>query len=311
VDDTGAGATGSTGEIKFDLGNAGDLPGGNCDPEDPDCGCTAVDILFVIDNSGSMQEHAPGVTAAFDTFVDEMVASVPPGTSLHVGVTRATGFWDPGDGSGWGGDQCTFTLFPDIAMQTWSPPPADNGINGQQGRLFEHQGLRFFDLDTANDPQPLRDWFEGALGGAIDGFAPHSNSETVVAGAAYPFHPENADYNAGFMREQAVLVLFLLSDAPDMSPPNVMTSEYVAMVSDAKAACGDQCILTTGAIAEICYQNPANTNTRLTDFMDGFGMPATSHVNLQAGNTPDFSGVLGAALAEVIATTCENIPPQG
>ena len=296
----------TTEDVKFDVGTPADLPGA-CKPDDENCGCTAVDILFVVDNSGSMQEHAAPTVAAFDAFVNEMITALPPGTSLHLGVTRATGFFDPGNSGSWGGGTCEGS-----ADGAWNPPDvANNTTNGQQGRLFEHESLRYFEIETDLDPQPLKDWFQGALMGAIDGFAPHSNSETVVAGAAYPFHPANADHNEGFMRQQGVLVLFLLSDSPDLSPANVPTQDFIDMVSDAKAECGDICIITTGAIAGDCYENPMNTNTRLTEFMNGFGQPPPSWINLAFGITPDFEGVLGTALADVIGSTCENIPPAG
>lgn len=296
----------STGALKFDIGVDSDVPGdGTCErPGDPDCGCTAVDILFIVDNSGSMEKHKPAVAAAFDPFVDEMITALPAGTSLHVGVTRATGFYDPGNSSSWG-NGCEFT--PD---GNWYPPEmGNNGVSGQQGRLFEQGAQRFYELEVGQDPGPLKTWFEAALTGAIAGFVPHSNTETVVAGAAYPFHPVNANYNAGFMREQAVLVLFLLSDAPDMSPKSVPTQDFIDIVSDAKAACGDMCILTTGAIAKGCYDNPGITNTRLYEFMNGFGQPPASFVEFGFLDTPDFKGVLGTALSTIIASTCEKIPP--
>jgi len=306
--DTGAVDESSDEGPIFDVGVAGDVPGNRCGPDDTDCGCTAVDVLFIVDNSGSMQEHAAPTIAAFDTFVDEMVGVLPSGTSLHVGVTRATGFYDPGNGGGWGGPGCEAALTDGV----WYPPDAgNNGVNGQQGRLYEHEGLFYFELDTAGDPQPLKSWFQGALMGAIDGFVEHSNTETVVAGAAYPFHPANAATNVGFMREQAVLVLFLLSDSPDLAPPEIPTQQFIDIVSDAKAACGDFCVIPTGAIAGACYDQPGNINTRLYDFMNGFGAPPPSWTNLQSGMVPDFEGVLGTALADVIGATCENIPPAG
>jgi hypothetical protein len=293
-------------EIKFDIGDPADVPEGLCSllqPDNPNCHCTAVDILFVVDNSGSMQVHAPAVKSAFDTFVSEMVSVLPFATSLHVGVTRATGFFDPGNSSTWNGPACTGTVDGD-----WNPPTlSHNGINGHQGRLYEHDGKRFFELVTGNDPLPLETWFEGALAGAIDPAVLHSNSETVVAGAAYPFHPVNATENAGFMREPAVLVLFLLSDAPDFTPEHIATSDFIEMVRDAKPTCGDACIITTGAIQGACYDQAGNVNTRLFDFMNGFGEPPASWVSYP----PNFEGVLGAALAEAINTTCEKIPPAG
>lgn len=299
---------------KFDVGNDSDLPNVDCgeNPNAPDCqGCTAVDILFVVDNSGSMQVHAPAVEAAFDPFVNAMVDELPPSTSLHVGVTRGTGFYDPGNSGGFNGNDCTGQT-----DGVWNPPDTgmNTGTNGHQGRLWEQDGQRYFELETGQNPAQLKQWFGAALSGAIDGFANYSNSETVVAGAAYAFHPANDSYNAGFLREQAVLVIFLLSDSPDLSPANVATADFVSMVSDAKSACGDMCVLTTGAISAGCYDpnKPGIANTRIYDFMNGFGQPPVSYVELPvSGGTPDLAAVLGSALSGVIGETCEQIPPAG
>ena len=306
-DSTAAESGGSSGAMKFDLPSVQDIGSVGCRVGDPECGCSAVDVLFIVDNSLSMQEHAPGVIAAFEPFVDEMIGVLPAGTSLHVGVTRATGFYDPGNGGGWGGPTCEAV----IIDGAWYPPTSgDNGTNGQQGRLYEQDGLRYYDLETdGGDTQGLKSWFKAALAGAIDQSAPHSNTETVVAGAAYPFHPVNAGWNAGFMREQAVLVLFLMSDSPDLAPIEVPTGEFIDIVSAAKSGCGDMCIITTGAIAADCYDQPGNTNTRLFDFMNGFGQPPPSWTSLKAGEVADFDGVLGAALTDLIGATCMAIPP--
>ena len=303
----GLDSSGTTEGFVFDVGTAVDAPEA-CGPDDPECHCNAVDLLFIVDNSGSMQVHHDPIVAAFPLFVDQMFSALPPGTDLHVGLTRATGFWNPGNGGGWGGPGCEAALTDGVF---YPPTDGDNGINGQQGRLYEHEGMRYFAVNTSDDPSPLSSWFDGALYGAIDGAAPHSNTETVVAGAAYPFHPVNAAYNSGFLRTNAVLVLFLLSDSPDLTPPAIPTSDFVEMVRDAKAECGDVCVVTTGAIAGQCYDQPGNINTRLYDFMNGFGHPPASWINLQFGMVPDFGTVLGDALADAIATTCEEIDPEG
>jgi hypothetical protein len=292
---------------KFDVGSVTDLPVicGPDDADDPACHCNAVDILFVVDNSGSMNTHRENVKAAFDDLVGQMVAVLPDGTDLHVGLTRGTGFFDPGNSSSTSGCD-TFTV-----DGQWNPPEiANNGVNGQQGRLYEHQGQRYFAMNTDDDPAPLLSWFEGALAGTIDGFVPHSNTETIVAGAAYPFAEINAAHNDGFVRDQAVLVLFLLSDTVDMTPAQVPTQDFIDMVSARKAACGDHCIITTGAIMGSCYDNANVQNTRLYDFMNGFGQPPASWIDIWQAN-PDFAAVLGTALADVVAETCNVIPPAG
>lgn len=310
---TGAVATegldsGSTAGFVFDVGTGQDAPSA-CGPDDEGCFCNAVDLLFIVDNSGSMQVHHDPIVAAFPLFVDQMITALPPGTDLHVGLTRATGFFDPGNGGGWGGPACEAALTDGVFFP---PTDGDNGVNGQQGRLFEHEGQRYFEINTNDDPTALSAWFDGALLGAIDGAAPHSNTETVVAGAAYPFHPANAIPNTGFLRTNAVLVLFLVSDSPDLTPPAIPTDDFVQMVRDAKADCGgDVCVVTSGAIAGQCYGQPGNTNTRLYDFMNGFGKPPASWITLEFGMEPQFGNVLGDALADAIATTCDEIVPEG
>ena len=294
----------------FDVGDGGDIPLPSDCPPGEECFCDAVDILFIVDNSGSMQILAQPVIDAFDNFVDDMFSALPPGTDLHVGLTRATGFYDPGNAGGWSADQCLAAVTDGVFFP---PTDGDNGVNGQQGRLFEHMGMTYFEVSTDGDPVPLETWFQGALMGTIDGSAPHSNTETVVAGAAYATHPANAMANAGFLRDDAVLVLFLMSDSPDLTPPRIPTSDFVDMVRAAKEPCGgDQCIVTAGAIAGPCYQM-MTTNDRLTEFLDGFSKPAAAILPLEGfgGPPPDFEGVLGMALADVISTTCDDIVPEG
>ena len=306
-----AASSGSTAENDdepiFDVGKPIDVPGVGCEPNDDDCHCNAVDLIFVIDNSGSMGQYVDQINAAFPLFVSEMFSALPEGTDLHVGLTRATGFYDPGNGGGWSSPSCEAS----VTDGDWYPPDVGNNMtNGQQGRLYEHEGLRYFEVDTNDDAMPLEIWFQGALAGAIEG-DDHSNTETVVAGAAYPFHEANAEFNAGFMRQQAVLVLFLVSDSPDLTPSHIATEEFVDIVRDAKVTCGgEQCVITSGAIAGACFEQAANTNTRLTDFMNGFGKPPASWVSLE-GTVVDFEGVLGAALAEAVATACDQILPEG
>ena len=284
--------------VKFDTPD-GDPP----DFAEVPCG---VDILFVVDNSGSMSQHKDDIVDAFDLFVAEMVDNLAPATPVHVGLTRATGFFDPGNGSGWDFPSCEFTYLDG----TWYPPTqGNNGNNGQQGRLFEAEGLRYFEFEIGDDPAGVAGWFQTAMTEAImlDGA---SNSESVVAAAAYPFAPINSDYNAGFLRDKAVLVLFLLSDAPDASPAEIPTEAFVELVSAAKAGCGDGCVVPTGIVQSMCYGELGNTNTRVFDFMHGFGAPPPAIEFFTGNQGPEsFTSALGATLAETIAFTCEHVVP--
>jgi hypothetical protein len=84
------------------------------------------------------------------------------------------------------------------------------------------------------------------------------------------------------------------------------------MVSEAKAGCGDGCVLPTGIVQGACYDSPGNTNTRLMDFMSGFGSPPAAIDFFYLNEAPEsFTSVFGATLAQTIATTCEDIVPSG
>src|SRR5438105_581212 len=49
--------------------------------------CSAVDMLFLIDNSSSMIPKQQKLAAAIPSFIDAMFEKLPHGTDLHVGIT--------------------------------------------------------------------------------------------------------------------------------------------------------------------------------------------------------------------------------
>ena len=214
-----------------------------------DCGCTAVDILFVIDDSTSMGSYQQGLAAAAPGFADAIFASLPAGTDLHVGVTTSSFFGGSG-GTSPGETNCSpyyegagLTDRDDLFMWYWTPDDMPYDANGAQGRLREHEGMTYFATKTDADPAPMKNW----LVGNITAVGEHGSVwEMVAAGAAYPFHPANAAHNAGFLRDEgAVLVILTLTDEVDNSPEDVQT--YHDMISAAKSGCGgDQCIVTAG-----------------------------------------------------------------
>jgi hypothetical protein len=74
---------------KLDVGFDTEGPSPEC--IEGECGgCTAVDILFVIDNSTSMGSYQQALAAAAPAFADAIFAALPPGTDLHVGVTTSS-----------------------------------------------------------------------------------------------------------------------------------------------------------------------------------------------------------------------------
>lgn len=293
------------------MGSGGD--GGGCDPAaSDDCGCTAVDILFVIDNSGSMARYQEQLAAAFPGFVESMFTALPDGTDLHVGVTT-TSFCDLQTQTNHGEANCLSSATNAEALANYFPPTGGMvGGEGWQGRLVEVDGRRYFEANTG-DPstrQPLEDWFTRAAAVGAEG----CQFEFNAAAAGYALHPDNGPTNGGFLRDDgAVLLLFILSDEADQSgeTPEGLAG-YREMVVDAKARCGgDRCVVTGGLLNWQCVDLGRNTSF---DFLASFGEdPIWGNIGspFGIGPAPDYQAVIGDALAQVIAETCELIPPVG
>ncbi|MDC0715549.1 hypothetical protein [Nannocystis bainbridge] len=283
-----------------------DLP--PSDTEEDPVGCGAVDVLFVVDNSKSMAQYQAALADAFPQFVDAMIDNLPKGVDLHVGITT-TDFYCTGPGQACcpdncpvGNTQCQIGTTPEEVEtidEYYVPPTSgDNGANGAQGRLFVHDGMAYFGINTNADPAPLKAWFTGAATAAGE---QGSSLEMPVAAAAYATSTTNAGANEGFLRDKdAVLLVFFLTNDPDASVE--VLSTYTAMVREAKADCGgDACILTAGLLKK-CV--PAE-NQKLWQFMKAFGEePIWGDIEDKAG----YVEVVGEALAATLGDACIHIP---
>lgn len=291
----------------LDVGAGVDTIGG-CAEGGGYCGCTAVDILFVIDNSGSMCLKQEALAAAFPGFTEAIGAALPPGTDLHVGITTS--------GFALGGSHSENNCVPAEPVETideYFVRPGEGVVagNGLQGRLFEHDGRAYFEVDTSDAAgmAELDTWFSAAATAVGCGV---SSFEFNAAGAAWALHPDNAATNAGFVRDEgAALVLFVLSDEADQSL-DVESLEFLHdTVVAAKSGCGgDACVVGGGLFSQFCTPD---LNASYT-FLASFGTDPTwgdIGLGLPFEPPPDYAGVLGDALAQVVAQTCDTIPPAG
>jgi hypothetical protein len=296
---------GSSGEdIKLDVGPADDpdaMP-------DPTSGCTAVDVLFVVDNSASMTSYQDALVSAFPSFVTAMDQQLPPQTDLHVGVTTSS-FCGPDSHNSHSENNCVAAETSAQMLSAYLTPEMETVAgNGYQGRLVEHQGERFFSATTgdAASMAALGSWFAGAAAVGSSG----CSFEYNAAGAAHVFHPANADANDGFLRDAgAVLLIVFLSDEADQSLEVDGLDNLVDLTLDAKAECGGaDCIITAGIFSEFCTpdQNAAFA------FASSFGEdPTWGEIGSFFGPPPDYSAVIGEALGQVVAQTCDEITPEG
>ena len=264
----------------------------------PTTGCSAVDILFVVDNSGSMCSYQSSLAQTLPDFADAMFEALPEDTSLHVGITT-TSFTDGGTHNE---QNCTSVQGAAEIEAAYETPLESVGTdNGFQGRLLEYDGLRWFEADTgdASTRLPMMEWFANAAfsvdcnGGAF---------EFPTASAGYVFDPINAATNDGFVRDEgAVLVIFILSDEVDQSPEGI--EHYRDQVLAAKAGCGGStCVLTAGLLNSGCVPDADPT---VWQFLNAFEHePVWGPISDEAG----YGGVVHDALTGVIAQTCDLIP---
>src|SRR5690349_21180490 len=96
IDDHGDGdgdpetSSGGSGGDKLDLGPS--TTGSTADDGGDLEGCQKVDLLFVIDNSGSMVEEQAALVASFGGFVDGIQAQLSTAESYHVGVVTTDAY---------------------------------------------------------------------------------------------------------------------------------------------------------------------------------------------------------------------------
>jgi hypothetical protein len=264
----------------------------------PGTGCQYVDLLFVIDNSDSMETYQQALADQFPAFVDAMFEELPAGIGVHVGITTTE--FDAGCEAAETTGNCQSTAsLEDVQAHYLPPTEMNDGGNGSQGRLFQWSGQYFFDATTDDDPAELSTWFSGAATAAGENGC---SFEMPVAAAGWATHLANAVTNDGFIRDEGgLLVVFFLTDEPDKSPES--TATYETMLLDAKAECGGaDCVFVSGLVPPCVSE----INQKLWQFMSLW-----SDADPQWGDivdTAQYDDVVGEALAGAVAEACANIP---
>jgi len=257
----------------------------------PPPSCNPVDMLLVVDNSMSMSTYQLALAEAIPSFVMAMHEGLPPSIDVHVGITTTE--FDTGCDAGESTEMCqTHASFEEVEAHYIRPDVMNDGGNGSQGRLFEYASLTYYTTDSEADPTGLAEWLLLAM--QSTGLVGCS-FEMPVAAAGFSAHPANAAANAGFLRPDATLLVFLLTDEPDKS---LETDEsYRDMLIDAKPGCGEACIFI-GAIVPSCIED---VNQKLWQFMNQFpAAPIWGDIEDVNG----YANVLDEAFMTALANAC-------
>jgi hypothetical protein len=266
----------------FDLGSLPDSPS-------TDMGCRKVDFLFAIDNSGSMSAQQTQLLNSFPGFIDAIQASLEDTVdSYHVGVVSSDNYWANAPGCQTLGDLVT------------------QNDTGAICTPFAEGGRFATEMDDLPTKFPCMARV-GSTGSPIE--QPVSAAIAAVSDAkAAP-----GACNDGFLRDDAILVLVVLTDDPPYDPDfddahsGTDTSGWYQAIVDAKNGDPEAMVV----IGFIPWSNLSCVvfgieSPNLIEFVDSFGDQGVKASICE----PDF-GPIFAQTVETIVTTCQNFDPPG
>ncbi len=165
-----------------------------------------VDILYVIDNSGSMREEQDALTENFPIFIDYFLGS---GLDYHVGVTST-----------------------DMDERS--------GNNGTKGKLRNFRGLRWLDrINAPSEADAKRIFTQMAAMGTTG-----SPTEKGLAATYAALELERDEANAGFYRDEASIHTIIVSDEPNDTRGrqewDIPINEFIAWYDNLKKEAGDR-----------------------------------------------------------------------
>lgn len=219
-------------------------------------GKSALDILFVVDDSGSMATHQKNLLANVENLVK---AAEQSGVDLNAAVVTSSvdyAPYNPTPGSAWAGK---FTGLPGAKVASTA--------NGNFGDVLKQNLSYAMVIDGSGTEQPFE-----AVRLAL--------SEPLASGE-----------NAGFLRPHAALAVFMLTDADDQSPR--LVQEYVDFLRQLKSnavTLHAAFIPSTAPAAPgtACDRNGEPEPVRIEEALHAFGT-LTESINLCE---PDYSSRL-------------------
>jgi hypothetical protein len=313
--DTGASGSGGSGSTGLDDGLDGDdlhdLPSVD-DGVTPDDGCRAVDFLFIIDNSVSMEYEQAALVEAFPGFIDTIQTTLPPESDYHIMVTD-TDEWGRCDTvNGWMGidptsdtcngyigqtmfEECDRTLGAGVVVPAGQY--ASNMICPLQG------GHRYMD---ASEPD-LAGAFSCVAQVGVAGNSAERPMDSMVA-ALQPGINGAGGCNEGYLRNDALLVITFMSDDPNYEDADGPQQWYDAVVQAKLGDPGAVVVLGLTPAWDDCQDASAMTNgAHWAEFIGMFGDHGL-HGDV-CSTAQDYIDFFQAAVSTIDQACNEYVPP--
>jgi hypothetical protein len=310
---SGEAEDGGSAGVKLDVGHVTDGMMSAGDAGDAS-GCDKVDFLFVIDNSGSMGDNQDSLITSFPGFITSIQQTLEDAQDYHIMVVDTDQQW---------GGECAllcgafFGTCPDIPQypcEGGPPSTCDHtlgaGVNYTMASDAPNvpcefsTGARYMD---STEPD-LHAAFQCAAKVGSDGDGSEKQMSAMVSALADDL-AQPGGCNEGFIREDAILVITVITDEEDASSTGLPEGWFANVVASKK---GDETAIVmlglindTDAAAPLCpaeSQDPVKIRT----FMDMFP-------NVIRGSVcePSYNQFFQDAV-DLIDTTCEEfVPPQG
>lgn len=277
-------------------------------------GCKKVDFLFVIDNSGSMGDNQDSLIASFPGFIQSIKDTLDEAQDYHIMVVDTDEQW---------GGECAilcgafFNVCPDIPeypCMTGPPSPCDHtlgaGVNHTMGSDAPNipcnfsTGMRYMD---STEPD-LTSAFQCAAKVGSDGDGSERPMSSMVAALGDQLAAQGA-CNEGFIREDAILVVTVITDEEDSDSTGIPDGWFANVVAskagDATAIVMLGLINDNDAAQPICpveSEDPVKIRT----FIDMF--PNSIRGSVCEANYNSFF----QQAVDLIDTTCDEFePPAG
>lgn len=292
---------------KFDLASETDAPGGAL------LGCEKIDFLFMIDSSGSMADKQANLITSFPGLVAAMMDKVAA-NDWHVMVVDSD--------AQWGGTACANACMtlgqcpgePSFACDT--PPPLLCDITmgaGEVAPMGEAASNRDCELTggaryvQAGEPD-LLEAFSCIARVGVDGSDKERQMDSLVR-AVGPELGKPGGCNEGFVRDDAILVVTLITDEPDewsLGDPSDWAEALIAAKGGNAEAIVVLGLLPDGDLPLTLCDGPAAVpSPRMSGFLELFDASSRASVC-----EPDYSPFFFESVA-VISETCETFVPIG
>ena len=275
-------------------------------------GCQGkIDFLFVISNSPTMKGHQSQVLASLPEFITKIQAEFA-GFDTHIMVTDTDQFWEMDDCSACGpgcdpaGDPPLCGAALDTCDKTIGAGMIfPSGIDSSARRCNLAAG-RYI---TSDDPDPIEAFLCVAQVGS-EGGAPRT-ADAMVAALSWPLLGTNGyppGCNQGFLRDDALLVVTLISDQPDEDSSGPAKAWLKALM-DAKHQDGEAfqlLVITTDhdVVGGLCGVYIGFTN-RLREFVD-----IVPHGEIGSICADSYGPFFDVAVAEVLKRCESFVAPQ-